>query len=362
MSSLPTSLIATPSRQHRRLLTEVSPGHYELCIDNTTLEKMLTCPRSFELYAVYGRDTLKKDALNYGSALHHALELFYLADDQSDPDLLGRMQDKVMQHFAANPCSYDEWRNADHALEAVRRYVNWRKQCPVWTPIIHEGRKMVEVPFKLTLTEHRPKVNPMAFLGAYDYDLICTTELSREERATATEYVITIYWTGKIDLVIRKDGMLWPIDHKTTSVEGATFYQSFLLSSQLMGYSWACQQLLGEPVAGAIVDALIGRRPTERGKGIPYENKAFPVDFTQAQLAEWKRDTCEHVDTLLSRLFKGYFPKQTAWCVGKYGLCPYHDVCTMSPAAQPAILMSGQYTERTWNPLDSDNPTATQPT
>lgn len=349
MPSLPTSPIAVPTRTHRHLLTELSPGHYELCIDNTTLEKMLTCPRSFELYAVYGRDTLKKDALNYGSCIHHALELFYKSDDQSSPDVLTAMQESVMDYFSHNPCSDGEWRHADHALETVRRYFNWRKQCPIWTPILHEGRKMVEVPFKLKLCRHTYQGQPID----YTYDLVAKGNRTTDDAVYSMNKFywesITVYWTGKIDLVIRKDGALWPIDHKTTSVEGALFYQSFQLAAQLMGYSWATQKLLNEPVAGAIVDAVIGRPHTKTG--VTHENKSFPIEFTQEQLTEWERDTKEHVRVLLDRLFMGYFPKQTAWCVSKFGRCPYHDVCTMPNAAQPLLLMSGQYAERTWDPL-----------
>lgn len=379
MPSLDTTHIAVASRQHRRLLTELSPGHYELCIDNTTLEKMLTCPRSFEHYAVYGRDTLKRDALNYGSALHHALEVFYRADDQSDPSVLLTMQDRIMQHFAENPCSADAWRNADHALEAVRRYFNWRQQCPVWTPIewdepgiklTNNGfvnttikRKMVEVPFKLELCKFNyPDANADLSIDwtlfPYPTDLITVSRPAIMHPVSS----ITVYWTGKIDLVTKvQTNEIRPVDHKTTSIEGSNFYTSFILSSQMRGYHWATQKLLGHQIPGVIVDALIGRPPSKSGTS--YENKVFPINYTQEQIDSWERDTKDHVNTLLERLFRGYFPENNTWCTStareannqefgaKYNTCPYHDVCTMSRAAQPLILMSGQYAERTWDPL-----------
>jgi len=309
---------------------------------------MLTCPRKFEHYAVYGRDSAEVDARNYGSAMHTALETFYLADDQEAPEVLDAMQDRIMQYFALHPCSANGWRHADHALEACRRYFNWRKQCPPWIPVVHQGKKMVEIPFKHFLLQW---VNPTPHGQYIEYpeNLVVAATLGTHP---VQVYKINVYWTGVIDLVIDKTGDRWPVDHKTTSVEGALFYDSFRLSSQLMGYAWATQKTLGCKVPGAVVDALIGRAPTKTG--VSHENKSFPVEFTQEQLDDWEADTKDHVRTLIRRLFDGFFPKQTPWCIEKYGKCPYHDVCTMSHASQPLILMSGQYAERTWDPLNKE--------
>lgn len=338
MPSLDLSIISTPERAHRRLLTEISPGNYELCLDNTTLEKLLTCPRAFEFYAVYGRDSGQRDALNYGSALHTALEIFYKGGSLED------MQDSVAASFRERPSSPDSWRNFDHALEAVQKYHSWRQQLLMlpWTPIVHEGRQMVETPFKLELFKMERDTGSWF---EYPKQLLVDSE-SKHQVAFDS---ITVYWTGKIDLIINHQDSPWPVDHKTTSIEGPTFWEAFKMSPQMLGYCWATQKILGREVPGVIIDALIGRPKTRTG--ISHTNQFQEFPYTQEKIQEWEHDTITHIKRIFGYLFDGYFPKSPVWCTNKYGKCPYFDVCTMSKKAQPQLLMSGQYAERTWNPL-----------
>lgn len=365
MPAYDLTYINTPDRAHRRLLEETSPGHYSLCIDNTTLEKLLTCPRAFEQYAVLGRDVGERDALNYGSALHEALEVFYKGGT------LEQMITALHEAFTKKPTAPESWRNFDHALESVKRYYNWRQQmtlCP-WVPIQIKQPviKMsgngprdfiettalspaVEIPFKIELFK---KVSGEMAVS-YPPELVAQNTLvdSKTLLSGKTGFVynsLIVYWTGKIDLIIEQDGQPWPIDHKTTSVEGPTFWEQFRLSSQMMGYCWATQKLLGRTVPGVIIDMLYGRPYTKSGTS--HDNKSQAFEYSAEQLAAWEKDTKNHIERILHYLFEGYFPKSTAWCVNKFGKCPYFDVCTMSQRAAPGLLMSGQFTERTWNPL-----------
>lgn len=367
MPAYDLSQIAHPSRLHRRLLTEVSPGHYELCIDNTTLEKMLTCPRAFELYAVLGRDSGERDALNYGSAIHKSLETYYLGGTLDD------MIESLVSAFNDKPCSPGSWRNFDHGLEAVKQYHTWRQQLSMirWEPIelparpeiqelqrkigvaVSSTQKAVEVPFKIELFRKESNGETIN----YPSSLVCdratepTGGSMSNEKTAFTYSSITVYWTGKIDLIIAQDGKKKILDHKTTSMMGDTFWGQFRLSSQFRGYCWATSQLLGEPVRHAIIDAIVGRAPTLKGKGSQHENQFQEFEYTDQQIEDWRVDTILHIERIFSYLFKGYFPQANTWCFNKYGKCPYFDCCSMSPKAGAQLLMSGQYAERTWDPL-----------
>lgn len=336
MPSLNTSIISTPQRTHRRLLTRLDEGHYELCLDNTTLEKALTCPRSFEFYAVMGRDVGERDALNYGSALHRALELHF----HGEP--LDAMIASLVESFQKTPCSPDSWRNLDHAIESVRRYHALRAQLPPWRPLNIDGASAIELPFKLKLFD----IQNVGLL-TYPAPLVIADEANDVPHVIET---LSVYWTGKIDLITEVNGEVWAVDHKTTSIGGDTFWRAWQQSAQMHGYTWATSMLLGgRPVAGAIIDAIIGRKPTRTG--VPYEFEQQHFAYTNEKVSEWLRDTEAHIRRLVSYLTNGYFPKATTWCANKYGLCPWFDVCSMSLPVQPQVLMSGMYTERTWNPL-----------
>lgn len=356
MPSLPLSIIDTPSRTHRRLFTELSPGHLELCLDNSTLEKMLGCARAFEIYAVLGRDVGERDALNYGSCMHGALEIYYLR--MSDPEnyswretILNDMIKFVVEHFSNNPCSDNSWRNADHAIEACKRYVNWRRQMPHWEVAVIASGLAVEIPFKLNLFEWTDEHEVEGAFIKYPMSLVVDKGDQYESGMIKS---ISVKWTGKIDLIRKTtDGKLRPVDHKTTSIGGQTFWSSFDLSSQMMGYTWATQQITGQEIEGVDIDCLIGRAPTTKGAGITHDNEWAPYNYTQDQLAEWKLDMETHIRRIIDYLLTGYFPKSTTHCANKYGMCPYHDVCKQpSKDTATRILMSGQYAEKKWNPLE----------
>lgn len=361
MSSLPLSIIDTPDRTHRRLFTELSPGHLELCLDNSTLEKMLGCARAFEIYAVLGRDVGERDALNYGTCMHGALEIFYLEPIRlidSDYDarekaqiILDKMIQYVVKHFYNNPCSDNSWRNADHAIEACKRYVNWRRQMPTWEVAVLDGKPAVEIPFKLDLFEWEASGG-----ASYPPSLVLANSDYPAQDSFWVEQ-ISVKWTGKIDLIRKtSDGKLRPVDHKTTSIGGQTFWSSFDLSSQMMGYTWATQQITGQEIEGVDIDCLVGRAPTAKAKGITHDNEWAPYNYTQDQLAEWKLDMETHIRRIIDYLLTGYFPKSTTHCANKFGMCPYHDVCKQPNKDTAArILMSGQFAEKKWNPLEKLN-------
>jgi len=76
-------------------------------------------------------------------------------------------------------------------------------------------------------------------------------------------FQLHIIWSGVIDLVIAENGRLFIVDHKTTSVEGDTYWKGFQLSQQFMGYVWAAQKIINKTIDGALANVLYGRAPTK---------------------------------------------------------------------------------------------------
>jgi Sec7-like guanine-nucleotide exchange factor len=81
-----------------------------------------------------------------------------------------------------------------------------------------------------------------------------------------------------------------------------------------------------------------------------FDRKIYP--YTRESLVEWKQDTLMSVENYINALATASFPKHTAWCMGKYGKCQYHTVCTL-PSNQRQFMLNAQteFENVTWSPL-----------
>ena len=357
-------LLDEPHHGHfRRLLRRTDvPFEFDLDIDNSTLASYRSCPRSFEFSALYGRDTAYRDALNYGSAIHAALETFYRDDADLDT-----MLDVLRSAFHAKPTDSDSWRTFDHAAESLRRYLVWHAQMLPWTVLsdVVSGQRFVELPFRrhlftynTALRGHRAGMSDAACPTVLDWPLQLVasnidTELSLVDALAAQSMKLAVtkihvYYTGKIDMLVEQDGAVCVVDHKTTSIEGSTFWSQFTLSAQMRGYCWAASQLLDADVQNAVIDALIGRKPTKTG--VAHEFSRMTFRYSREQLDAWRRDAECQIRTLLDQFVRGYFPTNTDSCYGKFP-CQFREVCPLPASIQATALRSGAFVPRTWSPL-----------
>lgn len=329
----------TPVAPARPSFAEVEPGVVEFAIDNSTLEKFAVCPKSAEYYVVYRRERGGSSALPFGSAIHAGLEAYYLTNRDLDKAIAA-----YMDYIGRHPLPLGTWRTTDHGLEILQKY-HKRYANDTLRPITTSDGKAVEIRFKLCLGE---------------IDLDGPTELRYSRRTLLGPDVdlpdaplsirkIVVYWTGKIDLLAREYGELWVVDHKTTSILGQTFWDQFQFSPQTLGYTYASYQVFSERPAGAIINCLALREPTPSGKPIRFERQEFR--YSHEHVEEWKNDTMTLTADFLSHLVRGNFPRARSWCIGKYGKCPYFDVCTSNPASRESILFSPSFSNVTWNPL-----------
>jgi hypothetical protein len=91
---------------------------------------------------------------------------------------------------------------------------------------------------------------------------------------------------GKVDGLVRRDGALWLLEHKTAaSIDGA-YIDKLWMDFQTTLYANAVETVRGEPVAGVIynVIAKAGLRPYEAGKKRETDETG---DEFAARLAEW---------------------------------------------------------------------------
>jgi len=99
-----------------------------LFIDNSTLEKIITCPRSAFYYFVIKRELQgRKDSLNFGSGMHAGMAVRYtdfFTYGYNDSDSVDRQVAAIVKHFEENPQDGETFRTVDRAIDMLLKYHN----------------------------------------------------------------------------------------------------------------------------------------------------------------------------------------------------------------------------------------------
>lgn len=304
-------------------------------VDNSALELLQTCPRSFE-YSYLNRRISSGDrpALNFGSAIHEALRYRYERWGHSvvsDPQ--GDISNLLADFFSAHPQSEADYRDLTYATKTIEAYNRFYCAEPFGLCQNKDGKPLVEKTFSFELGQLQN---------------------------------IKIIYTGRIDLAFTNNEGEWIMDHKTTSVFGQQFEDDMAASAQMRGYCMAYWQVFGRRPRGYYVNAIRTRPPLKKdaiddflGTKKPGRDDNFKRLYwhvTEDDLMEWKRDTLQQVSTFLYHHSNDFFPRHKKWCVGKYGRCPYYDLCSVPASQRSGLLQSSLFVDNTWSPLNVPKP------
>jgi hypothetical protein len=345
-----------------------------LFVDNSMMELLITCTRQLEYNKLRARIAAhEKPSLNFGGAMHEALEYRYVVSKDVKP-FTHEIQCTILNEcFENKPNPVDDWRNFNWACELIERY-NHRYMiepfntlqyetpipCPkcqedsvkdcLWCGNTRLRHAMIELSFALPLFTH--PIKDMSIIALQDQPFV-----------EANGGVIIMY-TGRIDLPVMWEGGLYIIDHKTTSMLGSQFFERNSMSAQQRGYVWAFQKLTGMKANGYCINALRTKEPplyiSDPVKAVPkgqspekWWSESFAREryFTNEDtLTEWWENTVELIHEFFWHYHRGVMPMKTAWCT-QYGRCQYYDVCSLPRRDRELMLSSGNYTANTWSPL-----------
>lgn len=325
-----------------------------LFIDNSGwIESLQTCHRLLQYKSLALRIGVgEKPALNFGSAIHLALEHRYrkYKTDPVPDSYWNEVGVILTEYFMEHPVPIDDWRNMNWAMKTMKEYLKKYESEDFALLGDKDGNVMVELPFAIELFRWRGELND----GSGARDANYSTE-------------IPVIYTGRIDLpVVLPDSTYWVMDHKTTAMIGAQHWDKMRMSSQQRGYCWSFQQLTGKKVSGYCVNTIRSKQPPDyvlrgepssRGKSTSPEawwNESLQRErfyVSQKTLDEWKYNTISLVEEFFWHYQRGYLPMETALGCSAYGRCPYFDVCTTDPDDRDVMLQSGMYTTNEWSPL-----------
>ncbi len=349
----------------RQLLTPLpTPGEFLLVLDNSSLEKFTTCPTAAKNYLVLGREAHARNAaLVFGGAVHAGLEKLLVG---ASPQL---QDEAIVNHFAKHPTPPDEYRTPACALEVLKHY-RVRAGFPdyQWELLADEKGVLVERAFELPLGVidvddyiEMPWWNPHPEEAMYHKSIV----VENPDKSTSIRRFVSrihVAWSGRIDAVAIANGMARVVDHKTTSIAGDQVIQDFHLSNQTIGYVWACQQLWPQFNVSGFCGNFIHLKKPNKGQGLmdrgvrggdpPLNFFRAYFEYSPERLSWWHNNVIHIVSDFIHNLVRNYFPSHTKWCFGKYGACPYHNVCSQdSDALRSSMLNSDMFRPVTWNPL-----------
>jgi hypothetical protein len=305
--------------------------------DSTSITNILACPRRYQYSIVQGltpRNPGFAIALVFGILFHKGMEYYHEAR-AAGADHNEALHDSVRK-VAALPATATLPTDGDVAADAAEadadddgitqrnskvrtRYYLFRAivwylehyaDDPAATIILPSGKPAVELSFRL----------PLELQGVDHPILLC----------------------GHIDRGVEFNGALYVADYKTTKSVTRQFFDTFLLSHQLTGYTIAGSAIFDRPVRGALVDGIalqvggvkLGRAPTQRTPG---QVKEY---FRTLTLAATTAQRCHDDD---------FYPMNTSACY----FCDFKSICSQPPEVRERYLSQHFERKRGWNPLEN---------
>jgi hypothetical protein len=149
-----------------------------------------------------------------------------------------------------------------------------------------------------------------------------------------------ILYSGRYDMIGERGGELWAVDEKTTGYLGKSWYNQWVLRSQLTGYCWAAREY-DIPVVGAII------------RGIAIKKTGF--DFAESiqyrpdwMIDRWHNQLIKDVRRMIEMWEADDYDYALDGACSDYGGCTFLDICS---TPHPDRWLEADFVQRIWDPL-----------
>jgi RecB family exonuclease len=277
------------------------------------------CPRKYyykyELRLAPIEETIDLP-IQFGDAIHRALATLYLGTafdhvqcpcgsfcDYCKARPIQRIAAIFLEYYPADPDDVRDPRTRIRGLELIAAYVlKWRRD---------PFRVLaVEVPFELELTDD-------------------------------------LKYVGKMDLLVEQEGLVYPIDHKTTTRTGYLFDAQFKLSVQITGYVVIASVITGQAVHQAMINGI-------RVSGKIEPDETFfrqTTSRTPEDIIEWEQGIRE-IHRLILEFRERGFPKAAPYaCVAYNRLCEFYQLCTAGLQNKLHLIQSAYKPRPEYDPM-----------
>lgn len=153
---------------------------------------------------------------------------------------------------------------------------------------------------------------------------------------------IRILWKAKLDLIVDTNQGIYPVDHKTMKANRDTISMNnqFIGQCLIMNTRNVFINKIGFQTTLKPIDRFI----------------RTPISYSAARLFEWQSETLPYYAKLLIMYAEtGHYPPNFTHCDGKYGKCPFLDVCTSDPGMREEEIKRLFIVGPSWNPSNEDD-------
>lgn len=319
--------------------------------DNTKLSCYKTCPRQFYFRHVrHWRREGNSAALAFGLSWHEAMDVIWgLAGKKSDEQVIALAYHKFLECWQKEGFKHPDDMDFDELESLAPR-----------TPMI--GAEML--------------VNYLAKRKEF----IINSEIIAIEQPFAVPLYpddnCDEFYIGRIDKVVRNNGRIFPIEHKTTSMfRGRApdhqlrpdYIEQWSLNAQVDGYLNTTAMHYGKELKALYVDAaLVHKKAHGVFQFIPIERALVQMDSWLFDVRDWVARVNFDVERLEAHRearrinlgeadnlpYLSTFPRNTESCQGKYNrTCSYFDLCRYWNNPEDYTLPD-KFIEEEWNPFE----------
>jgi hypothetical protein len=282
-------------------------------IDTTQIQTWQACPMKYYLQFICGLKKVEEGItdidLRFGSSVHKCLEVYYKGKGITNEQI-----EEVWKGFIDLPESYEE---------KSKTRENGIKLCTDYTQL-YEGRDK-------------------------DWEILGVEKLVRIPIGDDT-YVV------KLDLIIKVNGNVYAVEHKTTSRISPTYFAKFTPNTQISAQTAAVSQEFGE-CSGVIINALesgwvtkpvliapedsdTGNYSIKEVKYCKYYSKEMAycsgfhsnfqreiINRTKEQVADFKVNVQMEIAKLKTDVQMGLFGKHEQRCHDYKNGCQFKELC-----------------------------------
>lgn len=300
--------------------------------DATTLQKVADCPRKHEVRVEMNLESSGPPSapMVAGIALHAGLEYYYALPERGTE--LAREAAVQVMHAEYDSFPIDRGLmdqnhvhlSSEHLENVMQNYFHyWEVEAiDIYTPleVKRDDLNLEDV----VAAKFRTTVTGDLILG--ESSLIMKFDVGEDK-----PFVLS----GKPDLpVVKQDGTLWAMDHKTTSAYLSDWWaKSYQISNQLRGYMAMLRSLTGRTPMGGVINAIyVGKYATNPNSKATKFNR-FQFDFSPEHIDEAILNQHAWVKTIEHYRSTGYYPQGCG-----YGGCDMPGLCRRDPATRAEVL------------------------
>lgn len=295
-------------------------------IDNFALTMFQTCPAKYQLRIMeHWTSRRKSAALGFGGALHEGLAAWYKTGDKI------KSLQAIDEAWPAG-LPVDDWRTKEKCLQVMVDYIKqWPKES--FEVIGYPEVPMIENTFTLETGIYLRCQACLAVDVSDVWDESCSNcEIPKEK----------IEYGGIFDGLVNFGTQAFVFEHKTTSMMGDYYFNQFRPNNQITGYIWAGRQLSGQPVTGAIINAI----GIYRVGATKFRREI--TTRTDDDIKHWLLNVHATCEMIKDAERKQFFPWHTGSCT-MYGKCEFHDVHVLGTEREQKMWLDQQFMKKPWD-------------